>query len=116
MPGSVQDKLLASFIFNDFVKNFAKFLIVEKNEKDDLEGIFGINSIRRINCFFTWNDPEYREFMQDIFLALEPIKYYKGTRIVKELEEVGEINFISEGEVHVGFEINKQEIYTMRYK
>lgn len=53
--------------------------------------------------------------MQYIFLALEPIRYKKGTRITKELEEVGVINFISDGEIHVGFEINKQEIYTMRF-
>ena len=54
--------------------------------------------------------------MQSIFLALEPIRYNRGDKIIRELEEVGEITFISEGEVHVGFEINKQEIYTMRFK
>ena len=112
----MQDKLLASFIFNDFTKKFREFLIIEKKEKDSLTSIFASNTIRRVNCFFTWNDPEYRLFMQYIFLSLEPIRYKKGTRITKELEEVGVINFISDGEIHVGFEINKQEIYTMRFK
>ena len=35
---------------------------------------------------------------------------------MKELEEFGEINFISDGEIQVGFEINKKEIFTMRLK
>lgn len=52
--------------------------------------------------------------MQALFQSLEPIQYKKGTRFMKELEEFGEINFISDGEIHVGFEINKKEIYTMR--
>ena len=78
--------------------------------------MFSANGILRTNSYYTWNDPEYREFMQNVFLALEPIQFKKGARMIKELEEVGEISFISEGEIHVGFEINKQEIYTMRFK
>jgi hypothetical protein len=83
--------------------------------------IFGVSTKKTSKKFFkiyspfyTWNDPEYREFMQALFQTLEPIQYKKGTRFMKELEEFGEINFVSDGEIHVGFEINKLEIYTMR--
>jgi hypothetical protein len=48
--------------------------------------------------------------------SLEPIQYKAGDRIYKELDEHGEILFISSGETQVGFKINEMEYYAMKYK
>jgi hypothetical protein len=48
--------------------------------------------------------------------ALEPNFYNAGSKIYKELDEFGEIVFITKGESHVGFKINEIEHYAMKYK
>ena len=40
---------------------------------------------------------EYRNFMLDIMLNLEPVQYSKGTIIINELDEVNEVIFIEKG-------------------
>ena len=48
--------------------------------------------------FYTWIDNEYRDFMIATLSSLEPIFYPAGSKICKELDEFGEITFISKGE------------------
>ena len=49
----------------------------------------------------------FRLFMTEIVHALEPQKFLRGAEIVKEMDTVGEINFVYNGTVGIGFEINK---------
>lgn len=45
--------------------------------------------------------------MHSILLQLEPCQYPKYATIVGELDEFGEITFIDNGIIGIGFEINK---------
>jgi len=49
--------------------------------------------------------------MLEIYRYLLPINMNAGFLIIGELEDVGRINFITKGEVKVGFEVNKQEYF-----
>lgn len=60
---------------------------------------------------YTWEDKYYEEFMTNIFRFLMPIHMNAGFLIIGELEDVGRVNFITHGDVKVGFEVNKQEYY-----
>lgn len=68
-----------------------------------------------IKTFLTWDNAQYRDFMITMLKSLEPIFYKKNTKIYTELEEYGEVNFIQKGEIQIGFEINKVEIYPLKY-
>lgn len=51
-----------------------------------------------------------------VLKTLEPVFYKAGTKIYKELDEFGEITFIQQGEVKVGFKINEHEKFGIRYR
>ena len=65
--------------------------------------------------FYTWNDYVYREFMNEFLQMIEPIEYEKGTTVINELDEFGEICFVQKGLVAVGYEINKVKKFPLRY-
>lgn len=110
LPSQVQDQLFTRFIFNDFIHNFRSFFLIEKVKK------MNRTSLGIIKDFYTWDNMEYRHLMIAILQTLEPIFYNKGTKIYKELDEFGEINFISNGDVSIGFKINKVEKYPVSFK
>ena len=103
LPFEVQDELFTRYIFNEFIHNFRFFFQIEKVKK--MSG----TSLGFIRNLYTWKDIEYRNFMIAVLSKLEPIFYKKGTKIYNELDEFGEINFISNGDVSVGFKINNFE-------
>ena len=101
----MQDTLVSQFIFNEFINEFRTFFQIEKTQNQTVSDFasdpvrFPKVSRRIIRDFYTWNDPEYRKFMIAALSFLEPVFYTAGTRIYKELDEYGEINFIEHGEV-----------------
>jgi hypothetical protein len=52
--------------------------------------------------------------MRSILQSLEPIEYKKGEYIAQELDEFGEVTFIQNGSVAIGFEINKVKQFCLR--
>ena len=52
-------------------------------------------------------DFHFRSFMYKIVQSIEPYEIPKGTEIVAEMHDVGEITFIIDGIVGIGYEINK---------
>ena len=58
----------------------------------------------------------YRDFMMSILRKLEPRHYKKMTILVNELDENMEVVFIEKGQIMVGYEINKQKRYCLRYE
>ena len=110
LPFEVQDELFTRYIFNNFIHNFRFFFQIEKIKK--MSG----TSLGFIRDFYTWKNKEYRNFMIAILSKLEPIFYNKGTKIYNELDEFGEINFITHGDVSVGFKINNFEQYPVKFK
>jgi hypothetical protein len=57
--------------------------------------------------FYTMNDLAYRDFIISILTHLEPFFERKGVGIINELDEFGEVTFISSGIVGIGYEVNK---------
>ena len=64
--------------------------------------------------FYTWSDPEFRDFMFELLQFLEPVRYDSNTIICNELDEFGEVTFIQQGLVAVGYEINKRKKYPVK--
>ena len=48
-------------------------------------------------------------------MSLEPRLELKHEIIIDELDEVGEITFVTKGQVVVGYEINKQKRYCIKF-
>jgi hypothetical protein len=48
---------------------------------------------------FTWKDRRYVSFMIHFLRALEPRQYQPGDIILRDLEEVEEITFVTHGDV-----------------
>jgi hypothetical protein len=53
--------------------------------------------------------------MTSLLLKLEPICYYSGTVIANELEEFNEISFCMSGQCVIGYEINNQKRFCIKY-
>ena len=53
--------------------------------------------------------------MMNMLLKLEPLSINKHEIIVDELDEITELIFVSKGTVVVGYEVNKQKKYCVRY-
>lgn len=68
------------------------------------------------NTFYTWSDTQYRDFMMQMLMRLEPRYEPAGTILVDELDEMTEIIFVYEGDINVGYEINKQKKYCFKFK
>lgn len=66
--------------------------------------------------YYTWNDFEYRNFMMSILKNLKPRQERAGVILFDENEEVNELVFISRGEVDVGYTINIDVKYVLRFK
>jgi len=65
--------------------------------------------------YYTWVDQNYRNFMTQLLLNLEPRRDPKHSILVDELDEFNEISFINQGEVVIGYEINKQRRYCIQF-
>ena len=65
--------------------------------------------------FYTWLDREYRDFMMQLLMMLEPREEAKGTIFLEELEEINELIFVNTGKVGVGYEINKQKFVCLQF-
>ena len=55
---------------------------------------------------YTLKDGEYRSYMMAVLTSLEPRIESKGFYFLEELDEFGEITFVMNGRVGVGFEVN----------
>jgi len=53
--------------------------------------------------------------MIDILQSLEPVQYSKNKVLFKELDEINEITFVVKGTIGVGFEINKNIKFALRF-
>ena len=65
--------------------------------------------------FYTWQDQQYREFMFDMLQSLEPFFERKHVILINELEKFNVISFVIKGKVALGYEINKQKRYCVKY-
>jgi hypothetical protein len=66
------------------------------------------------NSFYTWDDFQYKNFMEALLYNLEPRREEKNVILHDELDEVNEAIFFEKGMVDVGFEINRKKNYVIR--
>lgn len=103
LPDETVNKLYRDFLYVEFVGTFRDTFSIPKE-------VSGKNKI-----YFGWEDQAYREFMIALLRNLEPRFEPKWTILYQELEEISEIFFVSNGTMDIGYEINKQRKYVLRY-
>jgi hypothetical protein len=62
------------------------------------------------------NDYNYRDLLIGMLTSLEPRFEKKDHQLVGELDEFGEVIFITKGKIGVGYCINKQKKFQIIYK
>jgi len=103
LPQEIQIQIYRNFLFQDFLKEFrSKFIFRNFRSK-------------RSYCYYQWNDMNYEAFMIKMFDALEPWCMPKGKRIQKELEECDRIVFVMGGTYKIGFKVNDQEYFRLKF-
>ena len=68
-----------------------------------------------MHAHYTWNDEQYRDFMESLLKRLEPRKEAKNTILLNENDEVNEVLFFVKGVFVVGFELNKRSYYLIKF-
>lgn len=111
IPDSVQDKIYSGFLFHEFLGKIQQFFRLSKATSKNM---FQKSKIK-IKSYYTWNDQQYRDFVLQVLTLLEPRFEKKHTILIDELDEFNEILFFSRGQVAIGYEINKQRWYCLRY-
>ena len=104
LPADVLLRIYSDFLFEDFLESYEK-LFCFRNE-DSLEQ----------PAFYTWENQLYRNFMMRLLSMLEPRKENKNVTIYNELDEVNEVIFFNKGDYDVGFEINRERYFVVRYQ
>ena len=105
LPFNVRDSLLCKFFFSKFLAKFSKFFKINK------KGTLVSNN----RLHYNWQDEQYRDFMTKILMSLEPRCEPKKTIMANELDEFNEITFIQKGSIVIGYEINNQKRYCIKY-
>ena len=98
-------------MFKQFLETFKDTFNIPKDPI--LGDQIGISS--NVNDFYTWDNSNYREFMNLILRSLEPLRMKAGQVIFRELQEIEEVIFVHKGAVDVGFEINRREKLVLRF-
>lgn len=96
-------QIYKDFLFHKFLYKFKTyFKLQRKLTQHDTHGIKKLK-------FLTWEDRTYSSFMIKFMQNLEPRQYYAGEVILRDMEEVEEIQFVIKGEFSVGYTINNEE-------
>lgn len=90
--------MFTEFLFRDFLFSYRKTF-------SSFPNLENVNQ----NSFYSWSDFHYRKFMESFLYKLEPRREEKGVVVFDELDEVNEAIFIENGQVDVGFEINRKQ-------
>jgi hypothetical protein len=53
--------------------------------------------------------------MNMVLIGLEDRTYQKGQELIEELQECYEVRFVQEGTFDVGFEVNREKYYKLRF-
>ena len=108
LPDHVQNKLYQSFLFRKFLDVFRDtFKIPKLSEETIISG--------KTIPYYTWQDQIYRDFMMQILQKLEPRYMSKNQMIFEELDDINEIIFVQQGQVDIGYEVNKKKKFVIRY-
>ena len=66
--------------------------------------------------YFTFEDKDYSDCITSLFNILEVRKIQAKEQISEELEEANEVIFVEKGSYLMGFQINKKDYYSRKFK
>ena len=104
LPHLVKENIYKDFLFSKFLKKFKRTF--------EISNMINPNQ----NSFYTWADQVYRDFMIEIMRSLEPIRVEKGSTLYREQEEMTEVYFFMKGVFDIGYNINLETCFALRYK
>ena len=131
MPKEVQLRIFHDFLYRDFFGDFDKFLRFRTDHNPFAEELAKKRHLQKMGKFpksdqhfkqfqrypfYSYRDAEYSNFILALMQTLEPRFFKKQEIIFNELDEVGELYFVLEGNFDVGYEINNKKIYRLRFK
>lgn len=64
---------------------------------------------------YTWLDEEYKEYMREILMIMEPRCEMAGTTIINEMDEFLEVTFFIHGSYKIGYSLNNKRIYVLPF-
>ena len=73
------------------------------------------NDLRKRTVYYSWDDEVFRDFMIELLHKLQPRFEREGEILFQELEEINEIFFVCTGQVDIGYNINRERKYVIRY-
>ena len=99
-------------MFKEFLEVFKDtFKIPKITVKENFSDDISLNT----KNFYTWDNSNYREFMNLILRSLEPYHMKRDQILFRELQEIETVIFVTKGNVDVGFEINRKEKMVLRF-
>ena len=88
IPDKVQQRILTSFLYRDFIKRYEYFFSMSKIKAQGLVGVkIAVNT----------KDEKYRDFIVQILKFLEPYRLETGEVIFRQDERVDQAIFLMEG-------------------
>jgi hypothetical protein len=103
LPKEVQISIFSQFLFSRFLFQFKNLLIFKK-----------LNSKHK-HAYYHLGDELYMNFIMQFLRILEPISYKPGQIIYNELDNIDIIIFFNDGNIDVGYEINREIKYKLRF-
>ena len=100
IPVKVRTQLMRDYYFGHFLEVFKTTFIIENPQGQ----------------IYTWKDDEYIEFMMQFLRDLDPRHELANSLIFDELDDINEVLFIQKGVVEIGYQLNKQRKYVVRYE
>jgi len=108
------------FLFTNFLYKFSTFFLLENVDSNK-----GSSSLKKSNLFtvddtaftkfYDMQSTNFRNFLIQVIYNLEPYHLQKGVIMVNELDEIGEIIFVHQGSVGIGYELNKFKKVVFQY-
>jgi hypothetical protein len=104
LPQDVQNRIYKDFLFSTFIRRFRHFLQLKNMQS------------KHKHAYLNWESSVYSNFMRLFLGFLEPVTYPSGAIIYNEFDNVTLVNFIYQGQVDIGYDINRMIRYKMRLK
>jgi hypothetical protein len=118
LPGEVQFGIVKDFLYSDFLFKFKNFFVFPRF---DVEGKFrpvwgpkGQVYTKVQKTRFTFDDPEYREFICQLCTGLEPRREARNSMLYNENESAYEVLFFETGAYYIGFELNHEHYWVLK--
>lgn len=115
LPDDIRCQLFSQFIYSDFLESFKEIFDLEKHREYKTDPIDPSKKMVTYITRYSWNDDQYSGFMIQLMLALEPRREESGNVIMLENEEWHEIFFFVKGSFAIGFELDNQQHYVLKF-